>query len=72
LQRIAPKELPISTALYSTTSTIDFATRLAKALAKKLRKPAYVGGDVKFLSQEDEAFALRAVLDIVIKDVTIV
>jgi hypothetical protein len=36
-------EEPSSTPLYSESGTIDFATRLAKALARKLQKPCYFG-----------------------------
>lgn len=36
-------EPPSSTPLYSQANTIDFATRLAKALARKAQKPCYVG-----------------------------
>lgn len=67
-----PTEPPISTALYTQPHTIDFATRLAKLLAKKTGKPCYVGwsggfggmgrgGDV-----EEEMGALRCIGEVVV------
>jgi len=48
---------------------LDFVSRLARILAKKLSKPVYVGGEVKLWVQEDEAVALRGILDLVMKAV---
>ncbi|MCJ1461427.1 hypothetical protein MMC07_000024 [Pseudocyphellaria aurata] len=45
--RFQPSE-PLSTALYSIKSSIDFATRVAKILAKRTELPAYVGCSVAF------------------------
>lgn len=44
-----PSEPPSSTPLYSQANTIDFATRLAKALARKAQKPCYVGWSGQFI-----------------------
>ncbi len=65
MQRLTPEALPLSTALYTRTSSVDFMTRLAKILARKLEKPVYAGGQVKFWVQEDEAAGLRGVVDVV-------
>lgn len=62
---------PMSTALYSVPSSLDFATRMAKVLVRRLQKPCYVsssidlsgaagGGDV---GEERDAF--RGVVDAV-------
>ncbi|KAK4631759.1 hypothetical protein CLAFUW4_03044 [Fulvia fulva] len=62
---------PMSTALYSVPSTLDFATRMAKVLVRRLQKPCYVsssidlsgaagGGDV-----DEERDAFRGVVDAV-------
>ena len=40
--RLKPAE-PLCTALYAQPSTVDFATRVAKVVARKLKKPIYVG-----------------------------
>lgn len=55
----------LSTALYSKTGSVDFVTRLAKVLARRTRKPVYVGGEVRFWSIEDEGVALRGIVEIV-------
>lgn len=46
-QRFQPSE-PLSTALYTLPSSIDFATRVAKILAKRTKLPTYVGCSVAF------------------------
>jgi hypothetical protein len=37
---------PISTAIYSVPASIDYATRTAKILARRLTRPVYVGCSV--------------------------
>ena len=37
---------PISTSLYAQPSSIEFATRVAKIIAKRTKKPTYVGCSV--------------------------
>jgi len=56
----------LGTALYQKTGSIDFVTRLAKVLARRLRKPVYVGGEVRFWAVEDEGHALRGIVQIVV------
>jgi hypothetical protein len=57
----------LSTALYTKTGSIDFITRLAKVLARRIKKPVYVGGEVRFWSVEDEGEALRVIVDVVMR-----
>lgn len=45
--RFQPSE-PLSTALYTLSGSIDFATRVAKILARRTELPAYVGCSVAF------------------------
>lgn len=45
---------------------MDFATRLAKILARKVGKPVYVGGEVTFWVGEDEKVALGVCVDVVL------
>ena len=40
---------PISTALYSSAASIDYATRTAKILARRMQRPVYVGCSVDVL-----------------------
>lgn len=56
----------LGTALYKKTGSIDFVTRLAKVLARRLRKPVYVGGEVRFWAVEDEGHALRGIVQVVV------
>lgn len=48
-QRVNPGQT-ISTPLYSYESSVDFATRLARLLARKSGKPVYVGNSISFAS----------------------
>ena len=59
-QRFQPSE-PLSTALYTLPSSIDFATRVAKILARRTELPAYVGCSVGSLGAtvEEELEAVR-------------
>jgi len=56
----------LNTALYQRPDSIDFVTRLAKILARRLHKPVYVGGEVRFWAVEDEGQALRGIVQTVI------
>ena len=47
-QRLAPDSPPLSTPLYALPSSIEFATRVAKIIAKRTKKPTYVGCSVVF------------------------
>ena len=52
---------PLCTHLYAMTETIDFATRVAKIIARRTEKPAYVGCSAVFPAAdvEEETGALR-------------
>ncbi|OLN89789.1 hypothetical protein CCHL11_09476 [Colletotrichum chlorophyti] len=68
--RLEPAQ-PISTAIYSVESTLEFTTRMAKLLAKRANIPFYVGcsinlgGAAMALSVEEEMEAFRAIVDVV-------
>lgn len=68
----SPSEPPSSTPLYSQPNTIDFATRMAKALARKTQKPCYVGWSGQFTGMgrggdvEEEMIVFRDMIDHVI------
>lgn len=47
-QRLVPDSPPLSTPLYALPSSIEFATRVAKIIAKRTKKPTYVGCSVLF------------------------
>lgn len=53
--------------LFSRSSSVDFDSRVAKTLARRLGKPVYVGGDVAFWSPEDEAEALKGVIQMIME-----
>ncbi|KAF2497238.1 hypothetical protein BU16DRAFT_526258 [Lophium mytilinum] len=63
---------PLSTPLYTQGSTLDFATRLARLLAKKLGKPVYVGNSISFAGAgmggtvEEEMEGFRRCVDVVV------
>ncbi|KAM3422639.1 hypothetical protein BST61_g127 [Cercospora zeina] len=64
---------PLSTALYTTATSQDFTTRMAKVLARKLAKPCYVSSSVNLSSAagggsvEEEMEAFRVVVETVVK-----
>ncbi|KAJ0149547.1 hypothetical protein CTA2_556 [Colletotrichum tanaceti] len=68
--RLDPAQ-PISTAIYSVESTLEFTTRMARVLAKRSNLPVYVGcsialgGSAMGLSVEEEMEAFRAIADVV-------
>ena len=47
-QRLVPDSPPLSTPLYALPSSIEFATRVAKIIAKRTKKPTYVGCSAVF------------------------
>ncbi|KAF2816582.1 uncharacterized protein BDZ99DRAFT_458436 [Mytilinidion resinicola] len=63
---------PLSTPLYTQGSTLDFATRLARVLAKKVGKPVYVGNSVSFAGAgmggtvEEEMEGFRRCVEVVV------
>ncbi|EOA85437.1 uncharacterized protein SETTUDRAFT_49170, partial [Exserohilum turcica Et28A] len=62
----------LSTPLYTHGATLDFTTRLAKVLARKLGKPVYVGNSMSFASAgmggtvEEEMEGFRRVVGVVV------
>ncbi len=69
-QRYNPSESLTST-LYSQPSSIDFVTRLAKALVRRTGKPCYVGGSINLANAagggtvQEEFEAFRAIVQVV-------
>lgn len=67
--RAAPS---LSTPLYTQSSTLDFATRLAKVLAKRVGKPVYVGNSISFAAAgmggtvEEEMEAFKRCVEVVV------
>lgn len=65
----------MSTTIYSATSSLDFATRLAKVLAHRLKKPCYVGSSISLSaaagggSVDEEMEAFRYVVQTVCSQV---
>ena len=57
----------ISTAIYSSDSSIDYANRVAKILARKTALPMYVGCSMNFsgLTVEEDMEGLTKVIDTV-------
>jgi hypothetical protein len=57
----------ISTAIYSSDSSIDYASRVAKILARKTALPVYVGCSMNFsgLTVEEEMEGLRKIIEMV-------
>lgn len=74
VQRYNPSN-PLSTALYTLPSSLDFTTRMAKLLARRTGLPCYVGSSVDLSaaagdgSVEEEMAAFRAVVDVVTGEV---
>ncbi|KAL9063377.1 MAG: hypothetical protein Q9161_009502, partial [Pseudevernia consocians] len=62
--RLNPSE-PLSTSLYAVPGSIDFATRVAKILARRTGLPTYVGCSAVFGSSviEEEMAAVRAAVE---------
>ena len=73
-QRYNPSQ-PLSTPLYTLPSSLDFATRLAKVLARKTGKAVHVGSSVTFAgaaqggSVEEEMDGFKAVVENVLREV---
>jgi hypothetical protein len=64
-----PASMPLSTPLFEELPTMDFATRLAKAIAKRAGKPTYVASSAalsnvgKAHEAADDVVAFKAVID---------
>lgn len=71
IQRYNPTQ-PMSTALYTAPSSLDFTTRMAKVLTRRLKKPCYVGSSINLStaagggSVDEEMDAFRCVVDTVV------
>ncbi len=63
-QRVDEKNV-LSTALYESGSSIDYATRTAKILARRTKEPVYVGCSMNFAGTtiEEEMEGLTKVVD---------
>lgn len=74
IQRYNPTQ-PLSTPLFTSSTTIDFNTRLAKLLVRRTKKLCYVGGSVDLStaagggSIEEEMEAFRAIVAVVTQQV---
>lgn len=68
LQRSNPQEI-ISTSLYPSASTVDYATRTARILARRMSIPVYVGCSVDFegTTVEEETEGLKKVIEAVME-----
>ncbi|KAI9709050.1 MAG: hypothetical protein M1820_003496 [Bogoriella megaspora] len=66
---------PLSTPLYTISSTLDFTTRLAKLLARRTNRPTYVGNSVSFAGAglggtvEEEMIGFTQTVEIVMSEV---
>ncbi|KAI2642287.1 hypothetical protein GGS21DRAFT_298277 [Xylaria nigripes] len=64
---------PLATTIYSEQATLDFATRLAKILAKKTNMPVYVGNSISLANMglggtvEEEMEALKKVVAVALE-----
>ncbi|KAK7187958.1 hypothetical protein DPSP01_003155 [Paraphaeosphaeria sporulosa] len=63
---------PLSTPLFTPPTTLDFTTRIAKILTRKLKKPVYVGNSISFASAgmggtvEEEMEGFKRVVEVVV------
>lgn len=64
-QRLSPDSPPLSTSLYAIPSSIEFATRIAKIIAKRTKKPTYVGCSVGLerATVDEEMEAMQVAVD---------
>lgn len=68
-----PTNPPMLTALYPLPGTLDLANRVARVLAKRTKKPVYVGNSVSFGSTalggtvEEEIETIRKVVEVASK-----
>ena len=65
----------LSTPLYTYESSVEFTTRLAKLLARKVGRPIYVGNSISFASAgmggtvEEEMEGFKKVVEVVMEEV---
>lgn len=70
-QRNNPSD-PLSTPLFTPPTTLDFATRMARVLTRRLKKPVYVGNSISFSSAglggtaEEEMEGFKRVVEVVV------
>lgn len=61
----------LSTALYTSPASIDYATRTAKILARRMRRPVYVGCSIDTVAAgstaEEEMEGLAKIVDEIMK-----
>lgn len=68
-------EQTLSTPLYTYESSVEFTTRMAKLLARRTKRPVYVGNSISFESAgmggtvEEEMEGFRRVVDVVMEEV---
>lgn len=71
-QRLDPVQ-PLSTTLYSSESSVEFTTRLAKLLARRTQLPVYVSNSMSFADAgmggtiEEEMEAFKTIVQIVLE-----
>ncbi|PYI27009.1 hypothetical protein BP00DRAFT_429779 [Aspergillus indologenus CBS 114.80] len=62
---------PLSTSIYSAPNSVEYTTRVAKILARRLRTPVYVGSSIDptslGLQVEEEMEGLRQIVEAVVK-----
>ena len=64
----------LSTPLYTYESSLDFTSRLAKLLARKVGRPVYVGNSISFASAgmggtvEEEIEGFKKVVEVVLDE----
>ncbi|MCJ1387386.1 hypothetical protein MMC18_000229 [Xylographa bjoerkii] len=61
---------PLSTALFPVPSSIDFATRVAKIVARKTGRPTYVGCSATFggATVEEEIEGVKAAIEAILNE----
>lgn len=73
LKRTSPNST-ISTTLYTTPSSIEYTTRVAKILARRTHKPIYVGCSIDpnglGLTVEEEMEGLTHIVNFIAKKIT--
>ena len=71
VQRLNSSDV-FSTALFPIPSSIDFATRVAKIVARKTSKPTYVGCSAAFpaATVEEELEGVRAAIEAIMGELT--
>ncbi|PYH45678.1 proteasome assembly chaperone 4 family protein [Aspergillus saccharolyticus JOP 1030-1] len=67
----SPTMPPLSTTIYTSPNSLEYTTRVAKILARRLRIPVYVGSSIDptslGLQVEEEMEGLRRIVDVVVE-----